>query len=85
MIQKTKAYTTSDGTTFGSIDGAKRHELKLKFQTDNGAISPTVEAVIDVLVADPATFIEILKASEPKKRAPKKPKAKVDAKPAKAA
>lgn len=89
MITKTKSYTTSDKRAFSTVEEAKQHELKLRLMPDNtapdSAIGEEVHIIVEKMVKDPATFIAILKASEPKKRAPKKPKAKASPAQAKAA
>lgn len=83
MITKTKSYTTSDKRAFSTVDEAKQHELEVRLipgLCNDGSdtskhIAASIAEAIATMVKEPATFIAILKASEPKKRAPKRPKA----------
>ncbi len=68
MIQFCKAYTTTDGKTFGVIEEAQQHELELMFGRDTPA---TASALAAALLQNADKIVDILtttKSSKPKAR-----------------
>ena len=89
MINRVKAYATTDGQTFTTAEAAKRHELSILLQAgfDNAIPAGSdadkfLTAVIETLVSHSDEFIDALKISEPRKRVTKAAKAKVAKAPA---